>query len=177
MISIPLYKRVLGKQYVVLPKAVQQLHDYSNAISYEGKITAKRGGNFFCKILATLCFLPRSGEILPLRVTFVQEGDVEKWIREFGTQKFTTIQMQDGNKICEKLGPIKLLFTWSASTDALTLVLSRLLLFGVPFPRLLLPKIQAHETENDNAFALYLQVKLPYLGLLIEYSGWLGVAK
>ena len=46
--------------------------------------------------------------------------------------------------------------------------------FGVPMPRFLMPKGDSFETIEDRKFRFHVEIRLPILGLMVRYRGWLA---
>jgi hypothetical protein len=56
----------------------------------------------------------------------------------------------------------------------LSLVVRRWDMFGIPMPRLLLPRVTAGEHEANGRFHFSVDIALPLVGRLVCYEGWLA---
>jgi hypothetical protein len=59
------------------------------------------------------------------------------------------------------------------SAGALSLVLRRWDVLGVPMPRFLMPRVVAGESAPDGRFQFSVEIALPLIGRLVRYRGWL----
>ena len=57
----PLYARVMGYRYDVLPAAVRAMHRVCGDAGASGEATVERGGNPMARLVATLMRFPRAG--------------------------------------------------------------------------------------------------------------------
>jgi hypothetical protein len=55
----------------------------------------------------------------------------------------------------------------------LSFVVRRWSMFGIPLPRPLAPMGNAFEQEVDGRFNFHVEIKLPIIGLIVRYQGWL----
>jgi hypothetical protein len=46
-------------------------------------------------------------------------------------------------------------------------------LFGLPLPRILAPRIAAHESAPDGRFHFHVEIAHPLTGLIVRYRGFL----
>lgn len=171
----PLYKRYLQERYDVLPPAVQRLHDYNHEITYNGECDVIRGGNLFCRFVATILSLPPNGQNYSLKVHFKKEGGAEHWTRYFGDQQFYSKQWDQAGILFEKINITTLAFKIDVSDQALNLALKQVYVLGLPIGWLFKPKVIARESERNGDFIVNVEVHLPLFGLLIKYDGWLCV--
>ena len=78
----------------------------------------------------------------------------------------------------ERFGPIAVamaLVVEDAEGDTrLTLIPRRWSAFGIPMPRLLLPRGTIFETEQDGQFIFDVEVKVPLVGRVVAYRGTLN---
>lgn len=168
-----LYKRYLGERYKTLPKAVQELHDYTDEVLYEGKGDVVRGSNPFCQFICGIMALPPTGKDQKVSVHFKQDGGAEHWTRHFEKKKYYSKQWDQNNRLYEKIGPTTFVFDIDASEEKLSLNLEKLYSFGIRSDWLFKPKVVAQETDKNGIFHFYIEAHLPLFGLLIKYDGWL----
>ena len=169
----PLYQRLLGDRYTVLPPEVQALHDVRGTLVAEGRATVRRGRGLG-GLLAAVLSLPPAGADLPVRVTFTADGDREIWTRRFGGRVFRSVQWIEDGCVVERL-PLGglLVFRVHAAPDALTLELVAVRAFGIPLTGLLRPEVLGEERVVDGRFQFHVRVRLRGIGFVVAYKGTL----
>jgi hypothetical protein len=172
--SLPLYRRVLGTAFDVLPPRVRQLHDLAGVSVWVGRASVERGGSLPSRIAAALTGLPPEGLDQPLSVTFAPSGTTEVWLRQFGSARFRSVQYERGGFLRERVGPATFVFTTIASAEGLALRLDGFRVLGVPLPWLLHPAVRTFECEHDGRYHFEVEARLPLFGLLVRYTGWLA---
>lgn len=171
--SIPLYRRVLGATFDVLPARVRELHDLRGPAVWWGEASVERGRSPLSRLAAALTGLPPAGADQPLRVTFEPVGAREIWSRRFGRMLFCSIQYERDGFLAERVGPATFVFTAVASTEGLALRLEGFKVLGIPLPRSLHPTVCTFERERGGRYEFEVEAHLPFLGLLVRYGGWL----
>lgn len=169
----PLYQRLLGERYAILPAKIRELHDVQERVTFRGRCSARRGKNPLNRLAATILSMPKDGEDIPLTVTFTQQGEQEYWERDFGGHGFNSLQWLHEGKLYERMWPVTLVFEVETDETRLALKLEGMKLLGIPMLTLVRPDVSAIETERDGRFHVDVEVRLPLLGLLVEYHGWL----
>jgi hypothetical protein len=89
---------------------------------------------------------------------------------------FRSLQYERRGRLFERVGPISLAFALDAGPNGLSLRLTGVRLLGVPLPRWLHPNVRTLESERDGRYRFEVESRLPLLGLLVRYSGWLEKA-
>ena len=171
--SLPLYRRVLGTAFDVLPARVRQLHDVAGVRVWVGRASVERGKSLPSRIAAVLSGLPPEDPDQLLSVTFEPFGTTEIWLRQFGSSQFRSVQYERGGFLRERVGPTTFVFTTIAAAEGLALRLDGFRVLGVPLPRLLHPAVRTFERERDGRYHFEVEARLPLFGLLVRYSGWL----
>jgi hypothetical protein len=169
----PLYRRMLGAGFDVLPARVRELHDLDGRRVWNGRADVERGRSLPSRFAAAISGLPPEGPDQPLRVIFEADGETEVWSRQFGSALFRSIQFKRGSCLRERVGPTTFLFAALASPEGLALRLAGFRVLGVPLPRLLHPKLRTFERERDGRYEFEVEAHLPLFGLLVRYAGWL----
>jgi hypothetical protein len=174
--TLPLYRRLLGPEYELLPPRVRELHDLTGAATWSGRADVERGTSWIARAMATLLSLPPSGRDQALSVAFTPDGGREIWRRTFGSAVFRSLQYERGGRLFERVGPSTLVFALNVSVDGLSLILSGVHFLGVPLPPALHPGVRTLESERDGRYTFEVEATLPLIGMLVRYSGWLEKA-
>ena len=143
--SLPLYRRVLGPGFAVLPARVRELHDLAAASQWAGMANVERGRSRLSRLAAWIAGLPPEGREQALRVAFARVGAREIWQRQFGEALFRSVQYECGGHLCERAGAATFIFTPVASGNGLALRLDGFRVLGLALPRRLRPSVRAWE--------------------------------
>jgi hypothetical protein len=166
-----LYRRILGHAFDTLPPSLQQFHDVETEWRGHAHFRITRGKGRLRNLIAGAAGLPRAGEDVPMTLRVVREGDAERWIRDFAGKRLESVQRQWHGLLIESIGTVTLGFQLVVEPPALKLVLARLWILGVPWLRMLGPRISASEVGRDDGCAIVVRAEAPLLGLLVQYEG------
>jgi hypothetical protein len=172
-VSLPLYRRLLGPAFDMLPGRVRELHDLNGFSAWQGRAKVERGRSLVARVAAALSSLPPEGNDQPLRVTFAPVADKEIWARQFGKALFRSVQYERNGLLRERVAISTFVFKAIASADGLALRLDGFRLLGVPMPRMLHPAVSTFESDRDGRYRFEVEAHLPLVGLLVRYTGWL----
>ena len=175
--TVPLYRRLLGPKFDMLPPRVRELHDLAAPATWEGRTDVERGASWLARLAATFFALPPTGRGQALSVTFTPDGHGEIWRRAFGGAVFRSVQYERGGRLFERVGASTLVFTLEVAAEGLSLVLVGVRVLGVPLPHPLHPAVRTLESERDGRYRFEVEATLPLIGLLVRYSGWLEKAR
>ena len=175
--SAPLYKRLLGPKYDALPEAIQVMHNLQGSMQAEGTSRVERGGSIPSRLIAALFGLPRSGDKVSVRTTFVRDGAREVCQRAFAGTVFRTTQELGSGKyagyLIERFGSWSFILAVPSGPGGLRLEPRGLRIFGLPLPSFLWPRVRAGESVVNGHFAFDVTLDLPLIGRLIRYRGTL----
>jgi hypothetical protein len=171
--NLPLYRRLLGPRFDVLPTCVRELHDLGAPSVWAGKASVERGRSRLSRLAAWITGLPPAGRDQALSVTFTPVGVQEIWKRQFGVAVFKSRQYAEKGFLCERSGPTTFVFTPVASAKGLELRLDGFRVLGLPLPRLLHPSVRTWEWEREGVYHFQVEARLVLVGLIIRYDGWL----
>ncbi len=169
-----LYRRVLGAAFERLPLPVKALHDNPSRVVAGGFCSVQRGGNPLARFLAGLFGFPPAGEGVPLRVVVEAEGGLERWSRDFGGHRMTSVQGQVPGRpglLFERFGPARFVIDPRPSGQGLSFALRGARFLGIPLPRFLWPSVVGDETAQAGRYHFNVSVALPLVGLLVRYHG------
>lgn len=175
------YKRVLGHRFYDLPVEIQAMHDVHGRLVSQGACTVEAGTGHLCRALAKWVGLPAAGESIPTRISIVGRGESEIWTRELGAHRFvsefTPANGSFADHLEQRFGSLSFIFALPCDAQGLRMELRRVTWLGVALPRWLLPDISASERVDGGRFRFDVQVRLPLLGPLIRYAGWLDAPR
>ncbi|WP_216352914.1 SDR family oxidoreductase [Sphingomonas sp. LM7] len=172
--SIPLYQRAMGARFRALPEQVREMHRLHGDGGARGEGTVIRGKGV-AQLIGRIMDFPPSGT-WPLHVSFAERCGRERWNRDFGGHRFSSELSQARAGVVERFGPLRFEFDLPSDSAGLRMVLRRWSAFGVPMPRLLGPRIAAREWQEDDRFRFEVDVRLPLVGPVVRYAGWLEPA-
>jgi Domain of unknown function (DUF4166)/Saccharopine dehydrogenase NADP binding domain len=170
-----LYQCVLGKNFGKLPEAVRLGHEVLGTKIMHGRVDVVRGKNPLAQFAATIIGFAKTGTNRPITIHMDVRDGQEIWTRTIDGKFFrsTLSKAQKPNEIYEKFGPIKFKMRFRIEDEKLHYDIISARMFGLPFPKLLLPKSISHERAESGKFIFDVEIRLPLLGRLITYKGWL----
>jgi NAD(P)-dependent dehydrogenase (short-subunit alcohol dehydrogenase family) len=173
MLPPPLYARILGPAFGVLPPAVRDLHDLNGEAGAQGEGKVARGRGALARLVAAFMRFPPAGT-WPLRLAFTERNGIETWTRDFGGHRFSSrLRAARGGLIEERFGPMRFAFELPTGPDGLEMRLRHWSAFRIPMP-LFAPRIAAREWQDDEGrFRFDVGVVMPLVGEVVGYSGWL----
>ncbi|MCW3837046.1 DUF4166 domain-containing protein [Sphingomonas canadensis] len=170
----PLYARILGDRFAALPPLVRAMHQVSSDHGARGEGTVRRGTSPAARMLAAMMGMPPAGTV-PLHVHFTEADGRERWTRDFGGHRFTSELSARRGRAIERFGPLRFAFDLPADADGLRMEFAGWSAFGLPLPRWAGPRITAREWQEDGRFRFEVTVRMPLIGEVVGYSGWLEV--
>jgi hypothetical protein len=178
--TAPLYKRILGEAWDALPAPLAALHNVvSTEQKAEGVARVEAGTNLFARLLAALYGFPRTGEQVPVKVSFHRREDGELWQRDFAGRKFSTLQYEGrgyaDKLLVERFGPITFWMALVLKDEKLHLITRHWSVFGIPLPLALSPNTSAYEYADEGHFCFHVEVRHWLIGLIARYEGKLQV--
>ncbi len=173
-LSGPLYQRLLGEAWRLLPEPIRAMHDGSGVIA-AGTASVVRGRNPLASVAAWLMGFPAAGDNVPLSVDFSVRGAIENWRRTFAGKSFSSAQFagagRSDNLLCERFGPLVFAMALVVNCERLDLVLRRWSAFGAPLPLWLAPRSSSFETVENGVFRFHVEISHPWIGLIVRYVG------
>jgi hypothetical protein len=169
-----LFALALHQEFAALPEPVRTLHDRSRCSSASGRCDVDHG-NTVARLIGALFRLPRAGRDLPLTVKFIARGGSETWERSFAGRimRSRLRRAQVPGQIREQFGPFSFTIRLRWDGERLHYEMMGGDALGVPLPRVLLPQSDAFERVEDGVFRFDVRLRLPLIGLLAHYRGWL----
>lgn len=169
---LPLYARVMGSDFDQLAPALKAVHGALRDAGAAGRAVVSRGTHPIARLIAKIMRFPPAGEHA-LHVHFSEEQGVERWTRDFGGSRFSSVLRADGNQLVERFGPLCFTFALSAAAAGLMMDITKWSLGPIPLPQWLAPRSPAREWEADGLFHFDVPIDLPLVGRVVHYHGWL----
>ena len=178
--SQPLYRRTLGDAWNNLSPQIQQLHSVAGESSFVGECSVERGRHPLAGLVAMLIGFPDPGPDQQISVRLVQEGDGERWTRQVGKRRFTSVQEPGRGRyqslIRERFGPVAVHFSLVVEGESLRYAIRQWTLFGIPLPLSSGPRTRAVETVETGRFHFDVEIRHFLTGLIVRYQGTLSPA-
>jgi hypothetical protein len=169
-----LFQQALGAAFFNLPEAVRRLHAVRGTARYAGVATVERGRNLLARLCARMAGLPTSMHDAPITVAFVADAKRETWRRTFGGRRMQTRLAFKGGLLRERLGPLHFRYRLHPGSDALWWQVAGVRALGlVPLPVGWFEGVRCREREQDGRYEFLVEARLPLVGLVIRYEGWL----
>ena len=173
----PLYRRILGDAWEMLPVPLREMHDLQRDLTVEGVAAIDRGANPLVRFIASLFRFPAAGTDVPVRVDFKRADGIEVWRRSFSGRGFLSTQAAGRGRwdklIVERFGPFAFGLAVVLEADRLDLVLGRWSCLGLPLPLSWAPQGRAYEAGEGGRFNFHVEIGHPWTGLIVRYRGWL----
>ncbi|MFZ5778945.1 MAG: DUF4166 domain-containing protein [Pseudomonadota bacterium] len=171
-----LYRRVLGGSYEGQARAGQILHD-AGASHWQGRCAVTGARTAAGRVAAWLFGFPRESAETPIDVQFEPSGSGELWTRTIGGRVMRSRQFIGVRKppgwLVERFGLFEFDLEVQTAEQRLALGLRGMRIGRVPLPRMLWPRVDAVETEEEGRFCFDVQIAAPLIGRLVRYRGWL----
>ena len=170
----PLYRRILGRRFEMLPETVREMHDIIGDGGAAGTATVLRGKSGPSRLVAAVMGFPPEGAHR-VHVTFEEVNGVERWTRRFSDRSFSSELSQRGAFLVERFGPLRFFFSLLTDTDGLEMVMVKWTVVGIPLPLSLAPQSRASEMADQDVFIFDVSIALPLVGPLVHYKGRLNL--
>ena len=116
---------------------------------------------------------------MDLDVAIARDGTREIWRRRFGNDECMTSTLLPSRNwpdaFDERLGPARLTFALETDSDGLRWRAREVRLFGLRAPLGWFRGVEAGCGERNGRYVFDVRVRLPLIGLLVAYSGWLEI--
>ena len=173
----PLYRDILGDAWHRLPRAIRDMHDLDRTLTASGRAMIEAGPGPLAALVRHIMGFPSAAGDTPVAVTFTEARGVEQWTRTFGGHRFKSTQEAGRGRnrrlLVERFGPIAVAMALVLDGGKLRLVVRRWSAFGIPLPLALAPRGNTYEHVADGHFNFHVEVRLPLIGLVVRYTGWL----
>ncbi len=172
-----LFQSVLGAPFFRLPETLRALHSVRGDARYAGRVSIQRGDGLLSRLCGRIAGLPAAVTDGPVTVEFVSGPAGEVWLRNFAGAKMRSRLWQNEGELRERLGPLQFRFALHTWDGMIFWNTTGLRLLGiVPLPARLVADVRCREREHDGRYEFLVEARLPLLGPLIRYEGWLEPA-
>jgi hypothetical protein len=172
-----LFERLLGEQFAALPPAIAELHAVHGPGAWRGAADVERGRHSLSRWVGWLARLPAAGAEQPLSVTFERDDTSEVWRRDFNGSLLVTRLLDSKGLLVERLWPLAFRFRLQPAAAGIAWTFVDARCFGLVLPAALSPTIMAEEYADDGVYHFIVDVRLPVVGPLVRYTGWLKPAR
>ncbi len=175
----PLYQRTLGDAWDRLPAPIRQLHSVAGESSFAGECSVDRGRHPLAWLIATMIGFPDSGATQEISVRLVQQGDGERWIRQVGQRRFSSVQNPGRGRhqwlIRERFGLVAVYMAIVLDGECLRYVIRKWTFYGLPLPsRSARATHMRVESVHRGQFRFDVQISHFLTGLIVRYHGTLS---
>lgn len=172
-----LFPLLLGERWHRLATPVQKMHGDTPRVLARGTADVEGATNLPIRWLRRLLGLPEPGLQQPLEVTIERRGTREIWTRRFANKQMRSVLDRVTNLplLSERLGPITLRFELLRDDKVIDWQLRSARMFGLPLPRVLFGEVLSRSGAQDGRYAFHIDTRLPLLGRLVAYRGWLEI--
>lgn len=177
--SPALFPSLLGDAWHQLPVPVREMHGDASRLRARGAADVDGATHLLARCSRRLLGLPEPGPAQALEVTIEREGTRETWTRRFARgQMSSVLDRVDGDSLLrERLGPVALRFALHVDQNAIDWRLQGVRMLGIPLPRWLGGAVVSLSGERDGRYMFHVDVRMPLIGQLIAYRGWLEIVE
>lgn len=160
-----------------LPPTVRRMHGSEACVRARGEADVEGDDNILLRSLRHVLGLPPPGAGQALEVRIERRDSREIWTRRFARGQMQSTLGRDATDtyLLEKLGPVTFRFTLHPDTHGVAWHLKDARVFGIPMPRGWLGTVLSHSGERDGRYAFTVDARLPWIGRLVAYRGWLEI--
>ena len=172
-----LFQQALGAAFYTLPGAVRRLHAVRGTARYAGIASIERGHNPLARLCARIAGLPKAMREVPTTVEFIAGPMRETWCRDFGGVPMRSRLVLENGLLRERLGPLQFRHRLHPGGGALWWQVAGVRLFGLlPLPSGWFDGVRCREREHEGRYEFLVEARLPLVGLVVRYEGWLAPA-
>jgi Domain of unknown function (DUF4166) len=170
-----LFRRLAGASYETLPAAVLAMHEGAFPRRFAGRSTVERGSGLLARLLGAISSLPPAAQSMPVSITITQQGEGERWARDFDGHPLVSRMGSDGGLLTERVGPNTFYFELTVADGAIVWRLVGVRCLGVPLPASWF-LVRPRESAEAGRYRFDVRVELPLVGLVVHYRGTLDAA-
>lgn len=171
-----LFPSLLGESvWQSLPESVRRMHGVSPRVVARGKADVEGDSNLLLRVLRRVLGLPPPGHGQALEICIERQGMRETWTRRFALRRMQSTLRRDATSahLLERLGPVTLCFSLHPDAHGVEWHLNGASVLGINIPHRWLGTVLSHSGERNGRYAFAIDTRLPWMGRLIAYRGWL----
>ena len=155
------------------------MHDFTNERIAVGRASVEGAQGRLAGLAARAFNFPPGNRDVPVQVHMTLADGVERWQRKFGDTEFVSWQSEGAGRmdalIAEQFGPFVFGLAPVVDNGKLHLVCRCWTAFGIPMPLWAAPNGTAFEHAEDGRFYFDVDIRVPWVGRLVHYRGWLEI--
>lgn len=161
-----------------LPEPVRCMHGSAASVLARGTADVQGDDSLLLRAFRRLLGLPPPGMGQALEVCIERRDGCETWTRRFALGQMRSTLRCDASAahLLERLGPVLLRFKLNPDARGVAWHMNGAWILGIPIPHRWLGTVQSHSGEHDGRYAFAVDTRLPWLGRLVAYRGWLEIA-
>lgn len=172
-----LFETLLGDRWPNVAPAVRAMHGGEPNRIARGRARVEGGDSIAARLVRSMLRMPAPGADVPIEIEFWRDGTRETWSRRFPDAHLASHlqpSARHAGAFDERLGPVAMTFALQADGAFLVWDAKAIQVFGVAVPVAWFTRVHARCGEQDGRYRFDVSARLPLLGLLIAYSGWLA---
>jgi len=171
------FETVLSNDFNSLQEPVRLLHAPDGPTVWKGQTKAEGPANLLGKLAGLVAGVNVKTGVTDTVVTITPTSTGEVWERNFGGRKFKSRLVPGKGKnehlMMEHFGPLKFALALVTEKDRLYFVPRRWFFLGIPMPKIFIPGGETYETVTDGKFEFNVDLRVPLIGRVAKYQGWL----
>lgn len=174
-----IFARAIGPAFDALPAPIRALHETPGRSLWRGEATTEGAEGLLAALAARLVGFPPAQAACEVEVSVDADGDRSVWRRRIGGHAFASelSRPREGGRVRERFGPLAMDLRLTPEGDRLVYRVEGWRLGQVPLPRALGPTTAAHEeVDAEGRFVFDVGIRLPLVGRVVRYRGWLARA-
>ena len=172
---VSLYRQVMGSDFELLAPELQAFHSMNGTVRMLGRCSVQGPHTSLGKLLGVIFALPRTTVETSLAFDLSADARQEIWKRHFPNRLMTSRMRVRNGVLVERLGPANLHFELKVDDCKLVMQLKGISFAGIRCPQFLVPSVVAEETASPGKLHFNVAARLPVIGLLVAYKGFLHI--
>ncbi len=132
------------------------------------------------RLIGHVAGFPPDADDVPVRVTMETSDSREYWTRDFDGHELSSVMTAGTGRfshlVCEKFGPVNFAMALVFADGRLNYVQRGWTFLGIPMPLFLGPQGETYESVDDGRFRFHVDIRLPLVGRVVTYDGYLIAA-
>lgn len=171
-----LFPDLLGTRWEALPPSVRAMHGGRPLLRARGRVNVEGESRWPARLLRALFGLPAPVGDAAIEVEIRQHADAETWTRRFPGHVMRSRLHRSRRRpdaFEEVIGASRFAFLPQCVDGTMRWAPCEVRLLGLPLPLRWFEGIAARCGEQDGRYRFAAAARLPWIGLLVAYSGWL----